>query len=584
MSEAVAALQSQFEQIWLVDFEYATDELLRPDPLCMVAREWKSGREIRMWRDELRAASRAPFDTGPESLFVAFAANAEMDCFLELGWPTPAKLLDLYVEQLAALNKRPEGVSCSLLATLAHYGLAHLAVEEKRTMREKAMTQTTWSPSDRMEMLDYCATDCDALAALLPEMLPGVAMPYALLRGRYMPAVSQMKRGGLPMDAPLYRQIVERLDEIKLHFIRRDGAPFGVYEGAAFRQHLFSNWLEEHNIGWPVTPEGRLDLKDATWRERARAHPELEPLRQLRTNITELRLHQLKIGADGVNRCDLWPFKSATGRNQPRASEFVFLLPGWLRGLIKPPEGYGFAYLDWKSQEIAIMAALSGDPVMIEAVQSGDPYLHFARRAGLAPADATKQSHKREREWCKVAVLGQNYGMTPHGLAAAIRVPLSTAREIHARHRSLHRVFHAWLDDMVVSAQFSGRMESVFGWPQRVDGDVRPRAIQNFYAQANGAEMLRLAVIAATEAGVSVAAPLHDALAIIAPLDELDDAIATTKRCMERAALAVTGGLPIEAEVETVVRWPDRCPSREKDGRDTWRQTLDVLGALHAAA
>ena len=40
--------------------------------------------------------------------------------------------------------------------------------------------------------------------------------------------------------------------------------------------------------------------------------------------------------------------------------------------------------------------------------------------------------------------------------------------------------------------------------------------------QANGAEMMRLAAIAATEAGIEVCAPVHDAFLIAAPLSRLE--------------------------------------------------------------
>jgi hypothetical protein len=44
--------------------------------------------------------------------------------------------------------------------------------------------------------------------------------------------------------------------------------------------------------------------------------------------------------------------------------------------------------------------------------------------------------------------------------------------------------------------------------------------------QANGAEMLRLACCLATERGIEVCAPVHDAILICAPLDRLDDDVA----------------------------------------------------------
>ena len=64
-------------------------------------------------------------------------------------------------------------------------------------------------------------------------------------------------------------------------------------------------------------------------------------------------------------------------------------------------------------------------------------------------------------------------------------------------------------------------MHTVFGWRVHVGPDANPRSLRNFPMQANGAEMLRLACCLATERGIEVCAPVHDALLICAPLDRL---------------------------------------------------------------
>ena len=121
----------------------------------------------------------------------------------------------------------------------------------------------------------------------------------------------------------------------------------------------------------------------------ARAYPAVAPLHELRHSLGKLKLNNLHVGADGRNRCMLSPFRSKTGRNQPYNAKFIFGPSRWLRGLIKPAPGYGIAYLDFGSKEIAIAAALSGDEAMIDAYTSGDPYMTFAKQAGLAPPEAT---------------------------------------------------------------------------------------------------------------------------------------------------------------------------------------------------
>jgi len=59
-----------------------------------------------------------------------------------------------------------------------------------------------------------------------------------------------------------------------------------------------------------------------------------------------MRLIGLEIGQDGRNRCSLMPFQAITGRNLPSSRKFIFGPARWLRGFIRPSEGYGLAYLD----------------------------------------------------------------------------------------------------------------------------------------------------------------------------------------------------------------------------------------------
>ena len=92
LAEALEALP--FVELWVVDFEFVATPGEPPDPVCMVAHELRSGRQLNLRRQELRTLGAAPFDTGPNSLFVAYFASAEIGCFLALGWPVPERILD----------------------------------------------------------------------------------------------------------------------------------------------------------------------------------------------------------------------------------------------------------------------------------------------------------------------------------------------------------------------------------------------------------------------------------------------------------------------------------------------------------
>lgn len=78
-----------FSEVWCVDFEFHAPPGERPQPICMVAREWYSGKTISLWGVELRSLSKSPFDVGNNALFVAYYASAEIGCFHALGWELP---------------------------------------------------------------------------------------------------------------------------------------------------------------------------------------------------------------------------------------------------------------------------------------------------------------------------------------------------------------------------------------------------------------------------------------------------------------------------------------------------------------
>jgi hypothetical protein len=162
----------------------------------MVARELRTGRLIRLWRNDLLALRRPPFDCGPNSLLVAYFASAELGCFLALGWSMPASILDLYVEHRCVTNGLPTFCGDGLIGALAFRGLAHLDAGEKETMRFLVMERASWSAPEKAAIVDYCQSDVDALAALLPHMAPELDVPRALLRGRYMAAAARIEWGG----------------------------------------------------------------------------------------------------------------------------------------------------------------------------------------------------------------------------------------------------------------------------------------------------------------------------------------------------------------------------------------------------
>jgi DNA polymerase-1 len=582
----------EFEFGGHASFEEASRSGERPRPVCMVAKELRSGQEWRIWRGQF--GSMPPFPIGPDALFVAYYASAELGCFKALGWPMPTNILDLFTEFRNRTNVvKPKGdkrpilpAGSGLVGALTYFGLDALAAEEKDRLRLLVLRGGPWSERECQEILDYCATDTDPLERLLSAMLPRIDLPRALLRGRYMAAAAAMEFNGTPIDVPTLQLIREYWTDIQDDLIRSLDT-YGIYDGRTFKADRWANLLNHNNIPWPLLETGNLNLSDKVFRQMAKSYPLVSPYRELRHSLSDLRLNDLAVGQDNRNRTILSAFRALSGRNAPSNTRFIFGPSVWLRGLIKPPPGHGVAYIDWAQQEFGIAAALSGDPAMQEAYLSGDCYLKFGQQAGGIPHNATKESLKDEhkdlkpqRELYKQCVLGVQYGQEAESLALKINQPPIVARGLLRAHRETYRTFWRWSDAAVDHAMVHNSLHTVFGWHVHVRENPNPRTLRNFPMQANGAEMLRLACCLGTERGIEICAPVHDAVLICAPLDRLDTDIATMRGIMAEASRVILDGFELRTDVH-VVKYPDHY--MDERGVVMWDLVMRLIAERQSA-
>jgi DNA polymerase I-like protein with 3'-5' exonuclease and polymerase domains len=307
-------------------------------------------------------------------------------------------------------------------------------------------------------------------------------------------------------------------------------------------------------------------------------YPHLRPLRELHATLDQLKLNALQVGPDGRNRCWLGPFRATTSRNQPSSAKFLFGPATWVRGFAKPGPGQVLAYCDWSAQEIAIAAALSGDAQMQGDYLSGDPYIGFGRAIGYVPMDATKKSHSTERDVLKRVLLATGYGMGVIKMASELDKLEFEVGQILRQHRLRYDTFWEWVEEEIASSFIRGFMRTRLGWQIKVLEGCRPTSLLNWHMQSNGAEMMRLAIILAVEQGLKICAPVHDALLLEAPVDDLRDHVHALEACMTRASEIVLDGFQIRIGVEEVV-----YPNRYSDprGLETWNTVMDIVSQLN---
>jgi DNA polymerase I-like protein with 3'-5' exonuclease and polymerase domains len=171
--------------------------------------------------------------------------------------------------------------------------------------------------------------------------------------------------------------------------------------------------------------------------------------------------------------------------------------------------------------------------------------------------------------------LAVGYGQTEFGLAHAIGKSPVYARELLQLHRRTYPKFYQWSQRAVDNAILSSEIQSVFGWKMKVCSDTKPRTLQNFPAQSNGAEMMRVASVLLQRAGVEVCCPVHDAFLVEGSADEIEDVVMTTRECMRRASEIVLDGFSLDTDSE-VIAYPDRYS--DERGETMWKAVSDLVG------
>jgi DNA polymerase-1 len=604
-------MSQNFTTVVVVDFEYETCALPQregdlPNVLCMVAyvldQNLQHVRTIKRWREEFEKTP--PFNIGPDTLFVAYSAWAEMTCFNVLGWKFPVHIFDQHTAYLAASNVllpyNPDEVRKrqrkSLPDACRAYGIEGWERIDKESIAED-IGKGLWRKYGREFVLDYCEEDVRKSVQLLIEQLrgrrhlPSVKIEHVLHWSNYSAkTVAPIQARGMPVDMPLYNLVQENkarvVGELRRRFDPSHDSDDPIYTPEGEWSYVrFERWLASVGVtAWPRLESGKLDIDSDAFRLMYHV-PGIEGLHALRDSLGVIVRAKLPIGRDGRNRPSLFPFCTATGRNAHAKSLFN-AHAGMRSFMVFPPNKIG-VYLDWRSQEVGVAASRSEDQRLINDYVGGDVYHALAELCGLTNDPDIKRwkvQNPDVRQRMKTLQLGINYGMGVPSLAKGLdRHPL-IASAIIERHRQIYPRFWQWRADMVQQAMLDRYVETVFGWPLRISTSPNKRTLYNFPMQGDGAEMLRLAAWRLCEAGLVPSMLVHDGI-LLEVSDE--EQIAHAKLIMRDAGRKVCNGLEIGVDVDQKLEHGARYQDKRQVAKDMWATIMSVLqdiGAVQAAS
>jgi hypothetical protein len=591
-----------FGQVVVADFEYEVQPGGLPNVLCMLAYVLDANlqhvRTIRKWRSEF--GKFPPFDIGPDTLFVAYSAWAELTVFMTLGWKFPAHVFDLHTAYLAASNvllpyapELPRAKPRKRLPDACRaYAIDGWQSIDKNTMAQD-IGEGRWEKYDKQAVLKYCEEDVKKSAELLRAMLrPNrntlrVDVQRVMFWSDYSAkAVAQIQAQGMPIDMELWNRVQENkpaiIHALLLKYDPGFGTPHWIYsDDGEWSYERFEQWLIHAGVhAWPRLSTGKLQIDGDAFRMMYAHHPKIEKLHALRDSLGVIVRAKLPIGPDGRNRPSLFPFGTASGRNAH--SKSLYNAHAAMRSFMRFPNGKIGVYLDWRTQEIGVAAVRSGDVPLKAAYASGDVYHSLARLAEKTnDPDPVhwKANNKDTRQEMKSLQLAINYGMSVKSLAKGLNVHPLVASAIVQRHKRVYSRYWEWREEEMQQAMQDRRIESVFGWPLHLSHSPNKRTLYNFPMQSGGAEMLRLAAVRSCEAGLVPLMLVHDAM-----LFEFDneEQVAHAKEIMLQAGRDVCDGFTIDVEEDIKIVGGGNYKDKRKTAQDMWKTIMEVLEDIGA--
>ena len=567
-SKFLEHIKNKFKKIVVVDTEFQSDisNSYCTKALCAVYKDLKTEQTLKIWDYEENNLAQHHFDF-EETLFVCFYATAEVGYFLKQLMGRPPYIFDCWTEY-AKLYKNNRDLS--LLAASTAYSYPNpISKEEKEKFRDMCIKQNTWNKKEREEILDYCEGDVLMNEHVFYKVLNDLEnicgndyetlLEQAMARGQTMACYAKVTKNGMSIDIPKLNDFNEYWLLVKNEVIKKLNSELNLWDDACkFSHSKFHQLIKKLDLlgEWPTTPMGKLKTNKETFELFDDYYPEIKKLKRIFNLLNASKLTEFAISEDARYRPygGYKPFGTHTGRCTP-SSKWIFGTAKWARSFIKPPFGCAMVNLDFKSQETFIAAVISGDEKMLASYKSGDFYMNTAILAGMAPTDATKETHPEIRKIWKTIVLATNYGQGARGMAKALKKFNKTYSEVAGllmKYKEIYKTYFDWAEAKSNHAQVHGYISTSLGWDRHFPYAVpiNPRSLMNWPVQSEAGEILRNALIRLLNANIKVCATVHDSFLIECQLPELNEQIRIAKQCMIDAGTYIVGAEGMQVDVE----------------------------------
>ncbi len=445
----------------------------------------------------------------------------------------------------------------------------------------KGAHQIPFAQVDVARAAEYSCEDSDQCLdvhlTLWPqiESNPGLKRIYELEIAT-SEALFRIERNGVLIDAPTLaaqsQQLGERIMQLEEEAYDIAGQPFNLASPKQLGEIFFDK------LGLPVikkTATGARSTDEEVLEKLAEDYPlparilEHRSLSKLKGTYTD-KLAQMALPRTGRVHTHYAQAVAVTGRlssNEPNLQNIPIRTAEGrkVREAFVAPAGSVIASADYSQIELRIMAHLSGDEALLRAFHEGLD-VHKATAAevfGLTPDQVSSE----QRRYAKTINFGLIYGMSAFGLAKALSIDNTAAKNYITRYFERFAGVKRYMDETREQAKAQGYVETVFGrrlmlpeinspnGPRRAAAE---RAAINAPMQGTAADLIKMSMVAVQQAldeqdkATKVIMQVHDELVFEVPESEADWVRSEVPRIMaDVAALKV----PLLAEVGLGPNW-----------------------------
>ncbi|WP_069048770.1 DNA polymerase I [Hydrogenophaga sp. RAC07] len=474
---------------------------------------------------------------------------------------------------------KPHGLASLALRHLGRQGINY------EDLCGKGAHQIPFAQVEVAKAAEYSCEDSDQTLDVHQKLWPQLqadSQPGKGLRFIYeleiasSEALYRIERNGVLIDAPtLARQSHElgsRIHALEQEAYEIAGQPFNLASPKQLGEIFFDK------LGLPVikkTATGARSTDEEVLEKLAEDYPlpakilEHRGLSKLKGTYTD-KLAQLAHPATGRVHTHYAQAVAVTGRlssNDPNLQNIPIRTPEGrrVREAFVAPAGHVIASADYSQIELRIMAHISGDEALLRAFHEGID-VHRATAAEVFGLEASQVSSE-QRRYAKVINFGLIYGMSAFGLAKALAIDNTAAKNYITRYFERFAGVKRYMDDTREQAKKLGHVETVFG-RRLVLPDIQnakgaklsalERQAVNAPMQGTAADLIKLSMVAVQKAldeqqrATKMIMQVHDELVFEVPEAEVDWLKAEIPRLMAGVAELK---VPLLAEVGVGPNW-----------------------------